>query len=170
MFTGRRVRSVAIVALFSSIIFVEKAFIPPPYDKLFTIFIESLLLCLGFVVIGFSGPIAIGLVSGFLVASLRGGLAPFTIILTLIYGSLISILSRMLRVKVDFNVSKGRLAIAAGIASVVTGLLGILITVMIGLPIPTIIIALIFIVGLAQGIVGGYLAATVWKILAKMKA
>ncbi|MEM2193214.1 MAG: hypothetical protein QW803_02015 [Candidatus Methanomethylicia archaeon] len=169
MLTNRRARDVAIIALFSLIIFIEKAFIPPPYDKFFTILIESLLLCLGFIIVGFSGPIAIGLVSG-LLASMRSGLAPFTITLALLYGLLISILSKVFRVKADFNVNKGRLAITAGIASIVVGLLGILITIMIGLPIPTIVIALIFIVGLIQGIIGGYLAATIWiKILAKVK-
>jgi hypothetical protein len=162
--SGRHAYNVALVALFSSVILVEKILAPAPYDKFFSILIESFLLCIGFIVLGFMGPISIGFISGILLAFVRGGLAPFTILLAAIYGLLISFFSKLLKVRVNSTVREVRLAASAGIASAITGTLGTLIVLMLGVAlIPSIIIASLFIVGLAQGIVGGYLAAALWN-------
>jgi hypothetical protein len=158
-----RAYNLAIAALFSSAIFVEKILAPPPYDKFFSIFIESLLLCIGFMVLGFIGPISIGFISGLLLASVRGFLAPFTIILASIYGLLISFFSKLLKVREDLSARGVRLALSSGIASAVTGTLGTVVVFMLGLAIHPLIIASIFIAGLAQGVLGGYLAAILWN-------
>jgi hypothetical protein len=71
-------RDIVMSSLFGVIIFLDKALLPPPYDKAVSVMLQIVFLSLAYMIVGFSGPILTGVVSGLLISMMRPGMAWMT--------------------------------------------------------------------------------------------
>lgn len=155
----RRSQKIAYGALFSSLIVLPKAFLPPVYDEAITLLPQSLLLVLSNLIIGSWGATSVSLISGIILSVIESGYAIFAVSFSVFYGFLIDLL-------ILWN-KKRRLWLASGIATAITGLTGYMITsVMLRIvPIRIIIAVLILIIGIIEGALGGFLASRIYPRL-----
>ena len=157
-------RGIAISSLFGTIIFVQKAALPAPYDKLITVLIQMSLLSLAYMISGFNGPILTGCISGLLTASARGGLAAMTFSLAMLYGVLVSILHRLFGVIEEGHIRRWRLMASSLASSLIVGLIGMVVSTVLGLiPYEPFLFVLMLAAGAVQGAVGGLLSGYVWE-------
>lgn len=159
-----KTRSIALTALFSAIILTEKILAPAPYDKLFSIFVQATLLALSFLIMGAAGPFSIGVLSGTLMAFARAEFAFMTFSLSIIYGTLLGLSAKALKVKSGATIDLKRLTLSSIISSAVVGSIGMSMTILLGLiPINLGLFVGMFVAGLAQGALGGYVAGILWR-------
>lgn len=158
-----RSRRVAIASLFGVIIFLVRGFIPAPTSD-YLIGIESFLLALGYIMVGRGGATYIEVVNGLLTTPVKLSLAPFSLLLALLFGVMVDVFSSALGVKKGAEVSKGRLIVALGISTAATGTIAYYTTVFVArlLPNQPSIALTILIFGVISGAIGGYLGALVW--------
>lgn len=161
-----RSRRIALVSLFAVIIFGSKSILPPPSDDAF-VFVQVMLLLLSTFLMGVPGATYVSTLSGVLKSLITSSFAPFTVGLAVMYGLMVDGFVVLFRARPKgLAVSYPRVVGAATLSTAIEGLLGYLITVPIfQLPIPSslVIDASILIGGTVSGIIGGWLAAFVWK-------
>jgi len=157
-------RSLALTALFSVIIFMEKIMVPAPYDKLVSIFVQVTLLMLGFLMMGLAGSFLIGVLSGTLMAFVRVEFAFMTLSLSVAYGVLLGLSAKILRVKSGVSISLRRLVLSSMISSAVVGSISMSATMMLDLiPMNLSLFVAMFVAGIVQGALGGYAAGILWR-------
>jgi hypothetical protein len=161
-----RSRRIALVSLFAVIIFGSKVILPPPSDDAF-VFVQVMLLLLSTFLMGAPGATYVSTLSGVLKSLATGSFAPFTVGLAVMYGLMVDGFVLLLRARPKGgSVSYPRVMGAATLSTAIEGLLGYLITVPIfQLPVPSglLIDASILIGGTFSGVIGGWLAAFIWK-------
>ena len=164
-----RYRRLALSALFGVAIFLQKSLAPPPYDKMFSILLQITLLNLSFLLVGSLGAISTALIAGLLTSSIRGWMAPLTLLLSTLYGLLVALFNKLLRVVDEEGVRRGRLMISSLISSLSVGLMGTLSTLLLGiLELNPSLIILLMTLGGIQGLLGGQLAAVIWERIGRM--
>ena len=164
-----RYRRLALSALFGVAIFLQKSFAPPPYDKMFSILLQITLLNLSFLLMGSLGAVSTAVIAGLLTSTIRGWVAPLTLTLSTLYGLLVALFNKLLRVVDEEGVRKWRLMISSLISSLSVGLIGTLFTLLLGiLEFNSSLITLLITVGGIQGLIGGRLAAIIWERIGRM--
>ena len=159
-----RSRDIALSSLFGIAIFSQKIFLPSPYDKMMSVLLQIFLLSLTFLIVGFTGPILTGFISGLLTASMRGGLGLMTFFFALLYGVFVSSLNRLFRVVEDGQVRMGRLMISSLASTVLVGVLSMATSMILGIvPYNPVLVSVILVAGAIQGLVGGYISGVVWE-------
>jgi len=159
-----RSRRFALAAVFGVIIFVSKLVIPMPLDKALVI-VQALFLALGSLLLGPLGATFVSTVGGLLTAIWRAPFAPFTLAFAILYGVLTDALVFAFKAKTSTDVRTWRLIVAVTVATTVVGLASYYVTahVLTLLPRNPILELAIIIAGVANGLAGGYLAATIWR-------
>lgn len=158
------IRNLALTSLFSAIIFIEKIIVPAPYDKLVSLFVQAALLMLGYLIMDLMGSFYISILSGTLLAFIRAEFALMTLSLSVAYGVLLGLFAKILRVKSEVSIKSRRLIISSTFSSAIVGAISMSVTMILDLiPMNLGLIIVIFIGGLIQGALGGYLAGILWR-------
>jgi hypothetical protein len=159
-------RRLALASLFAVIIFLSKAFLPPPIDDMFLI-VQILLLVTSALLMGPPGATYVSTLSGILKSVVTAGLAPFTIGLAVLYGVLTDGLLVAFRARgAGGEVRTTRTALAAGVSTALTGLISYYVTVglfQLNLPGSFMIDMAILLGGTISGFIGGWAATFIWK-------
>jgi len=159
-----RSRNIALSSLFGIAIFSQKIFLPSPYDKMMSVLLQIFFLSLTFFIVGFTGPILTGFISGLLTASMRGGLGLMTFSFALLYGVFVSSLNRLFGVVEDRQVRMGRLMISSLASTVLVGVLSVVTSMILGIiPYNPVLVSVILVAGAIQGLIGGYISGIVWE-------
>lgn len=156
-------RRLTIASLFGGIIFLSKLVIPTPMDKMLII-VEALLLALGSLLLSRMGATYVAAVAGLLISVIRGGFFPFSLVFALIYGLLVDGSFKAFKVKVDRQVRRGRLVAALTLSTAAVGLASFYVVTSIGLmPMLPILYLAIILVGIANGVLAGFLTPLIWR-------
>jgi len=158
-------RRVAVATIFGAAIFVSKIILPSPIDKM-VIVVQAMFLALGFLLMGALGATFVALVGGVLTALWRAPLSFFTITFAVVYGLLVDLSSLALKVKYqEGGVKTKRLVVAVTLSTAVVGLISYYVTthILALLPRNLVLEVSILVAGIINGLVGGYLAALIWR-------
>ena len=157
-------RDIALSSLFGLLIFTQKVLLPAPYDKMVSVLIQIVFLSLAFLITGLMAPILTGFISGLLTALTRGGLSLMTFAFALVYGVLVSILSRLFGVAESGHIGRGRLMASSIVSTLLVGVLSASVSTALGMiPYNPVLISIIMVAGAVQGLVGGYLSGWVFE-------
>jgi len=162
---ARESRRITLIALFGIAVFISKALLPSPLDKMLVI-IQALFLALGSLLSRSLGATKVAAVGAALTSILRPTLASFTIAFSLIYGLLTDVFIFVFRVKApEGEVRAKTLMATTTLSTAITGLASYYVTVQILalLPRNPILEVIILVVGMISGLVGGFLAALIWR-------
>ena len=152
-------RDIVISSLFGVIIFLDKALLPPPYDKAVSVMLQIVFLSLAYMIVGFSGPILTGVVSGLLISMMRPGMAWMTFTFAILYGILVGCIYRLFGVVDLGRVRMGMLIVSALFSTIIVGVLSSAVSIFLGLiPYNVFIVSMIMFAGVIQGIAGGVLS------------
>ncbi len=156
-------KRLALATLFGVLIFVSKIPLVTPLDKA-VIVVQALLLPLGYLVMGRLGATYVSVVGGLLSAILRPALSPFTLLFALIYGLLTDGFCILFKVR-SSQLSTLRLTVSMGISTTLIGLISYYTTVYVFtlLPRNPVVELVILVSGTLCGLVGGYVAAKIWR-------
>lgn len=160
-----RTRSISIAALFGIVVFISKVILPSPLDKTIIV-VQGTLLELGFLLLGFYGATFVALVGGVLTALFRPSFFAVTLAFAILYGLLTDVFSSVLKVKNPENdVNVRRVIVAVATSTIIVGLASYLISshVLKLLPRNPLLEATVLVAGVINGVVGGYLAAIIWR-------
>ena len=157
-------KAIALSSLFGIVISTQKVFLPPPYDKVISIFLQLVFLSLSFLMVGFIGPILTGFISGLVTATVRFELGFMTFTFALIYGILVSALNRSLKVLNSGRIIKLRWIISSLASTVFIGILSLGASIALGLiPYNPVLITVIMSAGAIQGLFGGIFSFLIWE-------
>lgn len=145
------------------LIFLLKGFLPSPTGDLLVVF-ESILVGLGFAILGRGGATYVEAVNGLLLTFVKLSFAPFSLLLALLFGVQVDVIASLLKAK-NSEVRTGRLAATLTISTATTGLIAYYTTAILIRLVPSdVSIALtILVFGVVSGGAGGYLAARIWN-------
>ncbi|MEM2905132.1 MAG: hypothetical protein QW057_06165 [Candidatus Bathyarchaeia archaeon] len=162
--TGRHSQRLAFASVFGVLIFLSKTVIPTPVDKVAVLF-QALLLTLGALATRPLGATLASGVGGLLTALWRAPFAPFTLCFALLYGLMIDATFALLRVRSPQGVRTRRLVFAVTLSTTVVGLMSYYVTsiALQVLPRSLVLELAVLVGGIVSGLVGGYLAALLWK-------
>lgn len=161
---GSKGRRIAVSSLFGVIIFIEKALLPPIFDKSVSALLQMFFLSLAFLMTGLTGPILTGFVSGLLTATIRSHLGWMTFTFALLYGVLVGGLYRLLGVVNDGEVRAGRLIYASLASTMVVAALSASTAILLGIiPYDPRFVVFMMFAGAVQGVVGGFLSHKVYE-------
>lgn len=158
-------RRLALVILFAVLVFISKIFLPTPLDKVLIV-VQALLLGLGSIMLAPLGATIVSTLGGLLTSTWRGPFAPFTLGFAVVYGLLVDAFSMLLKAKAeDGSVRARRLVAAVTVATAMTGMASYYTTVHVLSLLPRNIVleAVILIIGVLNGLTGGYLAELLWR-------
>jgi hypothetical protein len=160
----QKAKRLFITALFGSIIFVTRVFVPAPIDKLLIV-VDAVLLALASLFIKKAGATQVGAIGGVLAGLWRPSV-PFSFLLVFLYGVLVDLLFMLLKVKTTADgVKPNRLIIGLALSTLVIALLSYYATVL-GLMIITanpLLDLLVAFMGPVSGAVAGYATAYLWN-------
>jgi len=160
---GGNTRRISLIALFGTLVFISKALLPSPLDKM-AVVMQPLFLALGSLLSKPLGATKVAVVGAALTILLRPSLAPITIAFALIYGFLTDGFIFIFHVKApEDEVRAKRLVAAMTLSTAITGVASYLVTVHILalLPRNPILEVVILVVGVISGLLGGYLAVLI---------
>lgn len=153
-----------ITALFGSIIFITRVFIPPPIDKLLIV-VDAIFLVLGAFFLKIWGATSVAAVGGVLTGLWRP-IVPFSFIFIFIYGLLVDCSLRIFKIKATSKgVNQNRLIISVALSTTIIALFSYYATT-IGLNIISanlVIDLLVLFMGPVTGIVAGYATSYLWN-------
>ncbi len=154
-----------IIALFGSIMFVTRMFVPAPIDRML-IAVDAVLLALSTLFVKKVGATYVGAVGGILTSLWRPTLIPFSIIYALIYGAIVDASAFLFKVKAtNEGVNRNKLMAAMAFSTLLIGFISYYATTMF----PQIIQAyaaidmIVAFMGPVTGAVAGYAAAYLWN-------
>ena len=161
----QKAKRLFIAALFGSIIFVTKVFVPPPIDRLLIV-VDAVLLALGALFIKNIGATHVGAVGGVLTGLWRPAFLPFSFIFTFLYGVIVDVFFFLFKVNAAMNeVNRNRLMLAMAFSTLLIGFLSYFVTAL-GLeviPINPVLDMLVLFMGPVSGAVAGYAASYLWN-------
>jgi len=161
----QKAKRLFIAALFGSIIFVTKVFVPSPIDKLLIV-VQAVLLALAALFIKKAGATYVGVVGGVLTALGRPALGPFTFFFAFLYGVFVDVFFLLFKVNPTTDVvNRNRIMIAMTFSTAIIGFLSYYTTTILIeiLPIDPMLAALILFMGTVSGAVAGYAASYLWN-------
>jgi len=160
-----RSRTVALAALFGSVVFISKVLLPSPFDKALVI-VQAVFLGLGAIMLPPLGATLVALSGGLLTAAWRAPMALYTVSFAVIYGLLVDCLCRLLKVQSEEGeISRTRLVAAVTASTALVGMASYYTTAIAFqlLPRNLMLELSILVVGTLSGLAGGYLAAILWE-------
>ena len=165
----QKITRLFIAALFGSIIFVTRLFVPHPIDKML-IAMDAVLLALSSLFIKKVGAIYAGAVGGALTGLWRPSLLPFSLIYALLYGLLVDAFLFLFKVNATTEgVSRNRLMAAMAVSTLLIGFL----TYYASTVVPPLILRstamdmMVAFMGPVTGAVAGYAASYLWNTYLK---
>ena len=160
----QKAKRLFIAALFGSVIFITRVFVPSPIDKLLIV-VDAVLLALAALFIKRAGATQVGAVGGVLAGLLRPSV-PFSFILVFIYGVLVDVFLFLFKVNATADgVNRNRLMLAMSFSTLVIAFLSYYVTAL-GLdviPVNPVLDMLVAFMGPVSGAVAGYAAAYLWN-------
>lgn len=160
----QKAKRLFITALFGSVIFVTKVFVPPPIDRLLIV-VDAVLLALGALFINHIGATHVGAVGGVLTALWRPSV-PFSFVLVFLYGVLVDVFLFLFKINATADgVNRNRLMLAMASSTLAIAFLSYYVTAL-GLeviPISPVLNMLVLFMGPVSGAVGGYAASYLWN-------
>lgn len=119
----RQIERLFVAALFGSIMFVTRLFVPPPIDRMLIV-VDAVLLALSALFIKGVGATYVGLVGGVLIGLWRPSLLPFSIVYSFLYGVMVDGFLFLFRVNATTEgVNRNRLMIAMALNTLLIGFL-----------------------------------------------
>jgi len=165
----QKITRLFIAALFGSIIFVTRLFVPSPIDKML-IAVDAVLLALSALFIKKVGATYAGAVGGALTGLLRPSLLPFSLIYAFLYGLMVDAFLFFFKVDATSEgVSRNRLIVAMAMNTLLMGF----ITYYASTIFPQLILwspamdMLVAFMGPVTGAVAGYAASYLWNTYLK---
>ena len=123
----QKAKRLFIAALFGSIIFITRVFVPSPIDKLLIV-VDAVLLALAALFISKTGATQVGAIGGVLAGLWRPSV-PFAFILVFLYGVLVDVFYYFFKVKATTDgVSRNRLMLAMTFSTFVIAFLSYYVT------------------------------------------
>jgi hypothetical protein len=160
----QKAKRLVIAALFGSVVFVTRVFVPSPIDKLLIV-VDAVMLVLGALFIKTFGATYVGAVGGVLTGLWRPAV-PFSFILVFLYGVLVDAFLFLFKVNATVNgVNRNRLMLAMAFSTLVIAFLSYYVTAL-GLDVITanpVLDMLVAFMGPVSGAVAGYAAAYLWN-------
>lgn len=161
-------RRIALGALFGVLILVTNGFIPAPTSD-FLIVIQSLLLALGYLVVGRGGASYVGFVSGALITVVKLAFFPVDLIFATLFGVLVDLLAAQLTVVQDGRARTSRMVVCMMVSTGTVGLGAFYVSVIAfpssftAVPHDPITDLTILIFGVVSGAVAGAIGARLWN-------
>ncbi len=161
-------RRIALGAIFGVLILVTNGFIPAPTSD-FLIVLQSLLLALGYLVVGRGGASYVGFVSGALITVVKLAFFPVDLIFATLFGVLVDLLASQFRVVQDGRARTVRLVFAMMVSTGIVGLGAFYVSVVAfpssftDVPHDPLTDLTILVFGVASGAVAGAIAARLWN-------
>lgn len=146
-------------------VFVSKIFLPTPLDKMLVV-AQALFLTLGAIVLSPFGATVVAAIAGLLTSAWRAPFAPLTLGFAILYGFLVDVFLILLKVRAEnVTVRLKRLVAGVTIATAATGMASYYTTVyaLSLLPRNIVLEVTILVIGVLNGLAGGYLAGLVWS-------
>ena len=160
----QKAKRLFIAALFGSIIFITRVFVPSPIDKLLIV-VDAVLLALAALFINKMGATQVGAVGGVLSGLWRPSV-PFSFILVFLYGVLVDVFFYLCRVKAPADgVKRNRLILAMAFSTLLIAFLSYSVTAL-GIDVITanpVLDILVAFMGPVSGAVAGYAVAYLWN-------
>lgn len=160
----QKAKRLFITALFGSIIFITRVFVPSPIDKLL-IAVDAVLLALAALFIKKAGATQVGAVGGVL-AGLWRPAVPFSFILVFLYGVFVDVFLYIFKINATKEgVNRNKLMLAMALSTLLIAFLSYYITAL-GLDIVTanpMLDMLVAFMGPVSGAVAGYAASYLWN-------
>lgn len=151
--------------LLAVLVFISKIFLPTPLDKMLIVF-QALFLGLASVALSPLGATVVSTIGGLLTSVWRAPFAPFTLGFAVLYGLLVDAFSMLFKPKTENGtVQVRRLAVGVTAATAITGMASYYTTVyfLSLLPRNILLEASILVIGVLNGLAGGYLAGLLWS-------
>ncbi|MCW3984888.1 MAG: ECF transporter S component [Candidatus Bathyarchaeota archaeon] len=164
-------KRIAIATLFGAIIFITKALLPSPINKML-IGIHALMLALGTLLLKKQGATFVSLIGGVLTALWNVAFAPFTLFFALLYGLLVDAFFLLFRIDVAHGEVKAtKVVTAMTMSTSLVGFASYYVTVhlpstralMALIPRSLPLEVLILVMGTISGAVAGYFASLIWN-------
>ena len=162
---SRRLQRLTLAVLFAVLVFISKIFLPTPLDKMFVV-VQALFLGLGALALSPFGATVVSGIAGLLTAAWRAPFAPLTLGFAVLYGLLVDAFLMFFKVKGENGAVRLRRLIAGvTMATAVTGMVSYYTTVYVLSLLPRNIVleAAILVIGVLNGLAGGYLAGLLWR-------
>jgi hypothetical protein len=160
----QKAKRLFIAALFGSVIFITRVFVPSPIDKLLIV-VDAVLLALAALFIKKAGATQVGAVGGVLAGLWRPSV-PFSFILVFLYGVLVDVFLFLFKINATADgVNRNRLMLAMAFSTLVIAFLSYYVTAL-GLdiiPANPVLDMLVAFLGPVSGAVAGYAAAYLWN-------
>ena len=119
----QRTNRLIIIALFGSVMFITRFFVPPPINSLL-IAVDAVLLALSALFVKSLGATYVAVVGGVLIGLSRPSFIPFSVIYLFVYGVLVDSFLFALKVKgTNEGVNRNRLMIAMAGSTMIIGFL-----------------------------------------------
>jgi hypothetical protein len=161
----QKAKRLFIAALFGSVIFVTRVFVPSPIDKLLIV-VDAVLLALSALFIKKVGATYVGAVGSVLTSLWRPSLIPFSIIFAFLYGIMVDVFLFLFKVNATTEgVNRNRLMTAMAFSTMLIAFLSYYVTTVFPQLIqryPVLDMAVLF-MGPVTGAVAGYAAAYLWN-------
>ena len=162
---SRRSRRLTLAVLFAVLIFISKVLLPTPFDKMVVV-VQALFLGLSAIMLAPFGATLVSVIAGLLTSSWRAPFAPLTLGFSVLYGLLVDAFLVLFKVRVENGIVRmKRLVAGVALATTATGMASYYVTVHVLSLLPRNIVleVLILLVGIVNGLAGGYLAAVLWR-------
>jgi len=162
---SQRSRRLTLAVLFAVLVFISKTFLPTPLDKMLVVF-QALFLGLGSITLAPFGATIVSIIGGLLTSVWRAPFAPFTLGFAVLYGILVDIFLVLFKAKAENGtVQVRRFVGGVTIATAITGIASYYTTVyaLSLLPRNIVLEAAILVIGVLNGLAGGYLAGLIWN-------
>ena len=160
----QKAKRLFIAALFGSIIFIIRVFVPSPIDKLLIV-VDAVLLALAALFMKSYGATQVGAVGGVLAALWRPSI-PFSFILVFLYGIFVDVFFFLFKIKAKPDgVNRNRLMFAMALSTFLIAILSYYVTALgLGIVITNPMLdVLVAFMGPVSGAVAGYAAAYLWN-------
>lgn len=162
---SRRLQRLTLAVLFAVLVFISKIFLPTPLDKMLVV-VQALFLGLGALALSPFGATVVSVIAGLLTSAWRAPFAPLTLGFAVLYGLLVDAFLMFFKVKGENGAVRLRRLIAGvTMATAVTGMISYYATVHVLSLLPRNIVleAAILVIGVLNGLAGGYLAGLLWS-------
>jgi hypothetical protein len=161
---SRRLQRLTLAVLFAVLVFISKTLLPTPLDKMLVV-VQALFLGLGAIALSPFGATRVSVIAGLLTSVWRAPFAPLTLGFAVLYGLLVDAFLVLFKVKAENGaVRLKRLVAGVTVATTATGMASYYTTVYVLSLLPRNIVleASILVIGVLNGIAGGYLAGLLW--------
>jgi hypothetical protein len=162
---SRKTQRLILAVLFAVLVFISKTLLPTPLDKMLVV-IQALFLGLGALTLSPFGATVVAAIAGLLTSAWRAPFAPFTLGFAVLYGLLVDAFSLLFRVRAGNGaVRMKRLVAGVTLATAITGMASYYTTVYVLSLLPRNIVleTSILVIGVINGLAGGYLAGILWS-------